>query len=504
MISIKPLTRLVTALLFLSCLCLTQSWALAAQEQTLTLLFTNDTHNRLEPFEHLGLKQKVGGVLRRQRYFDQVRQENPATLILDAGDIFQGTPFYNFYLGEPDILAMNQLGYDAATLGNHDLDNGMLNLRKQVQFAHFPLLCANVVEKETGLLVFRPFQIFERQGLKIAVMGFLSEHAWQAVAEKHKQGYAYQDPVAIAQKLVAALRPKVDLIISLHHMGIWYDELFAKAVPGVDVIIGGHSHTEMEQAQLVQNGTPNGLGGTLLMHAGQMGVWVGRMDLTLNHRRQITRYSSERVLMDQRWDQQPLPEMLESYAQRLRKDMEQVIGEATADFSVEGKYNGPFPLGSLLADILRESLQVEIAMMNTGGVRNGLNQGPIQVGEIYEILPFDNTATTFELRGDQLRKVVEVSASRLGVSKNLQFSGLVYTLQNKQVTEILIQGKALNPQRWYRIAAPDYVFQGNEAISFEGARKAVATGRTLRDMVLDYLRRHPRLTPPTDPRMLRK
>lgn len=490
--------------IFLISLFLPQPWADAVQEQTLTLLFTNDTHNRLEPFEHVGLKQKVGGVLRRQRYFEMVRQQHPAVLILDAGDIFQGTPFYNFYLGEPDIQAMNYLGYDATTLGNHDLDNGMLNLRKQVQFAHFPVLCANVVEKETGLLVFRPFQIFERQGIKIAVMGFMSEHAWQAVADKHKQGYLFQDPVPIAKKLVAALRPKVDVIISLHHMGIWYDEPFAKAVPGVDVIIGGHSHTEMEQAQLVQNGSANGLGGTLIMHAGQMGVWVGRIDLTLNHRRQIVRYSSERVLMDQRWDQQPLSEMLESYAQRLRKDMEQVIGEASADFSVEGKYNGPFPLGSLLADILRESSQAEVGIMNSGGVRNGLNQGPIQVGEIYEILPFDNTVTQFELRGDKLRKVVEISASRLGVSKNLQFSGLVYTVNNKQVTEILVQGQPLNSQRWYRVVAPDYVFQGNEAIPFEEARHIVATGRTLRDTVLDYIRLHPRLSPPTDVRMHKK
>jgi len=476
----------------------------AATEQTLTLLFTNDTHNRLEPFEHLGLKKKVGGVIRRSRFFESVKKSNPQTLILDAGDVFQGTPFYNFYLGEPDIRAMNIMGYDAMTMGNHDLDNGMLNLRKQVQYSHFPLLCANVTEKSSGLLIFRPFQIFERQGLKIAVLGFLSEHAWQAVAQQRKEGYVFHDPVPIAKRLVAELRPKVDLIVSLHHMGIWYDEPFAQAVPGIDVILGGHSHTEMEQAKLIANGSENGLGGTLVMHAGQMGAWVGRLDLTLDHRKHILHYSSERVLMDETWDHQPLPEMLESYAQRLRADMQKVIGESKSDFSVEGKYDGPFPLGSLLADILRDSLKTEVGIMNTGGVRNGLNKGPIQVGEIFEILPFDNTSTAFEIQGDALRKVVEISVSRLGVSKNLQFSGLVYTLKDKKLSEILINGKPLDPKRWYKVAAPDYVFEGNEAIPFERPRNAVPSGRTLRDMMLEYLHTHRVIQAPSDPRLIRK
>lgn len=479
--------------------------AQAAVEQTLTLLFTNDTHNRLEPFDHIELKQKVGGVVRRARYFESVRQSNPQTLTLDAGDVFQGTPFYNFYLGEPDILAMNMLGYDAMAMGNHDLDNGMANLRQKVQYAHFPVLCANVTEKNTDLLVFRPFQIFERNGLKIAVMGFISEHAWQAVALPQKEGLTFHDPIPIAQKLVAELRPKVDLIISLHHMGIWFDEPFAKAVPGVDLIIGGHSHTEMEKAQLVSNGAPNGIGGTLIMHAGHMGVWVGRLDLTLNHRKQITRYSSERVLMDASWDRQPLPEMLEGYAQRLRVDMGKTVGEALEDFSVAGKYDGPFALGSLLADILRLALKTDVGIMNTGGVRNGLNKGPIQMGEIFEILPFDNLANRFELRGDMLRKVVEISASRLKVSKNLQFSGLVYTLEGKKVTEILVQGKPLDPQHWYSVSAPEYVFQGNEAISFEGARNVqMLDRRTLRDMVLAYIQQNPRLSHPKEPRLIQK
>ncbi len=480
------------------------SGAQAAVEQTLTLLFTNDTHNRLEPFEHLELKQKVGGVVRRGHYFDSVRRQNPQTLVLDAGDIFQGTPFYNFYLGEPDIQAMNLLGYDAGTVGNHDLDNGMLNLRKQVQYAHFPMLNANITEKATGLLLFRPFQIFERHGLKIAVLGFLSEHAWQAVAKQNKVDYVFHDPIPIARRLVAELRPKVDLIVSLHHMGIWHDEPFARAVPGIDVIIGGHSHTEMEQATLIPNGSPNGMGGTLLMHAGHMGAWVGRLDLTLNHRRQIVRYTSERTLMDERWERQPLPLMLESYGQRLRADMEQVLGESEDDFSVEGKYNGPFPLGSLLADILRESFAAEVAVMNTGGIRNGLNRGPIQVGEIFEILPFDNTAAVLELPGASLRKIVEISASRLGVSKNLQFSGLIYTLQGKQVTDIQVQGKPLDPRRWYKVAAPEYVLQGNEAIPFEGARNLVASNQILRDLIMDYLRQHPRIKKPTDDRLIRR
>ncbi|MEZ0371822.1 MAG: bifunctional UDP-sugar hydrolase/5'-nucleotidase, partial [Candidatus Sericytochromatia bacterium] len=412
--------------------------AQAAGERTLTLLFTNDTHNRLDPFQHVELKKQVGGVLRRQRYFEQVKRQTDQTLILDAGDVFQGTPYYNFYLGEPDIKAMNLLGYQAMTVGNHDLDNGLLNLKKQTQYAWFPVLNANIVDEKTGLLVFRPFEIFDVHGIKVAVIGLMSEHAWQAVMAANKQGLRFRDPVAVANELVPQLRPHVDLIVTLHHMGIWVDEEFPKQVAGVDVIIGGHSHTLMEKARLIPNGNSNGIGGTLMQHAYFMGAYVGRIDLTLDLQGKIVKYDSQLVLLDDSFDRNPLQEMLSSYGDKLKASMGEVIGESLDDMGLDGKYNGPFALGSLIADVLRESQGTEVGIMNTGGVRSGLVKGPISVGSIYEVMPFDNTISTFKLKGKDLRRVVETSISRLGVSKNLQFSGLVYSLRGKQLAEIRV------------------------------------------------------------------
>lgn len=481
------------------------SWVLPAQagSETLTILFTGDTHNRLEPFFHTELEKSVSGVVRRARYFDQVRQQNPRTLVLDAGDVFQGTPYYNFYLGEPDIKAMGLMRYDAMTVGNHELDNGMLNLRTQVQFAQFPVLNANIVDEKTGLLVFRPFHIFNVHGIRVAVLGLMSEHSWKAIADEQKKGYALKDPFETAQKLVPQLRQQADLVISLHHMGIWDDEVFPQKVADVDLVLGGHSHTLMPQAKLIKNSNQNGLGGTLVQHAYYQGVYVGRIDLNLDAQKKISSYHSELVLLDERFDQEPLKEILSTYGGKLKTDMDQVIGEATDHLSVANKFDGPFPMGSVMADILRESQNTEVGIMNSGGVRAAIPRGPITVRSIYEIMPFDNSVVRFKLRGKDLRQIVETSASRLGKSKTLQFSGLVFTVKDKKVTAITINGKALDPDRMYTVAAPDYVFKGNEDISFEKAEDAVMTGRLLRDVIIAYVRKHKRIAPPSDMRMLR-
>lgn len=476
---------------------------LAAEPQILTLLFTNDTHNRLEAFQHVELKQEVGGIVRRNRYFEQVRKQNPLTLVLDAGDVFQGTPFYNFYLGEPDIKGMNLMHYDAMTVGNHDLDNGLANLKKQTQYAHFPVLNANIVDAKTGMLAFRPFHIFRLNGLRVAVIGLMSEHAWQAVAIPNKEGLRLRDPIEAANEIVPQLRPHVDLIISLHHMGIWEDEKYPLKVPGVDVVIGGHSHTKMEQAKLIKNSNTNGIGGTLMQHAYYMGVYVGRIDLTLDEESKIVAYDSRLELMDSRFDKEPVKDMLQVYDNQLSASMDTVIGESLDNMSTDGKYNGPFALGSLVADVLRLSQKTEVGIMNTGGVRADLPKGPITVGKIYEIMPFDNDVTNFEIQGKALRKVVEVHASRLGISKNLQFSGLVYQLNGKAVKDIFIQGKKLEPERWYSVAAPTYVFEGNEDIRFENARNIRLSGALIRDLLLDYVRQQKQISAPQDQRLIR-
>ncbi len=472
-------------------------------DETLTLLFTNDTHNRLEPYEHVELKKRVGGIVRRQHYFDQVRRLNPQTLILDAGDVFQGTPYYNFYLGEPDIQAMGLMGYHAMTVGNHDLDNGLANLKKQTAPAPFPVLNANIVDARTGELIFKPYHLFEVDGIKIAVMGLMSDHAWQAVATANKQGLKLLDPVQVANQLVPKLRAQADLIISLHHMGIWIDEEFPKQVPGVDVIIGGHSHTLMEKAKVLPNQNQNGLRGTLLQHAYYMGAYVGRIDLTLDKQRKIVKHDSQLVLLDERFDVDPVAEMLDRYGNKLKAQMNEVIGESLDDMGTDGKYNGPFALGSLVADIIRGSQKVDVGIINTGGIRTSLNKGPITVGEIFEIMPFDNALTNFAIKGKDLRKVVETSASRLGVSKNLQFSGLVYSLKNNQVTDIRVNGQLIEPERLYSASAPDYVFTGNEGISFESASQVQPTGQLIRDILLNYVRQKRQIKAPTDQRLIR-
>ncbi len=496
----------VQLLLALGAVC-SLAWPNMAQaaEKHLTLLFTNDTHNRLDPFQHVELKQEVGGLVRRAHYIQQVRRENPLTVVLDAGDVFQGTPYYNFYLGEPDIKGMSQIGYHAMTVGNHDLDNGVSNLKKQMTHANFPVLNANIYNAKTQKRVFKPYHIIETQGVKIGVIGLMSEHAWQAVASANREGYQLKDPFATANEIVPMLRPQVDLVVSLHHMGIWDDEKYPKKVPGVDIVVGGHSHTQMDHARLIKNGNTNGIGGTLMQQAYYMGVYVGRMDLKIDtDTDKILSYTSGLELMSSKYDKEPVATMLNSYGDKLKDSMDKKIGMALDGMSTDGKYNGPFALGSLIADIIRSSENTDIGIMNTGGVRSDLPQGPITVRTMYEIMPFDNAITTFRMQGKDLRKIVQTSASRLGVSKNLQFSGLVYTVKDKNVTTIFHRGKPLEDNRWYTVAAPGYVYEGNEAISFEAAKSGRTTGKLIRDVLIDYVKQNPQIRAPQDKRMIRE
>lgn len=481
----------------------------AAKEQALTILFTNDTHNHLTVFDDVQLQQSVGGIVRRSNYFDSVRRTQPQLLVLDAGDVFQGTPLYNFFLGEPDIRLMSKAGYDAMTMGNHDLDNGMKNLRRQTQYAHFPVLCANVTDRD-GLLLFRPFQIFNVYGVKIAVMGFMSQHAWNAVGTANKEGLQFEDPVAVANRLIPELRPKVDLIVGLHHAGVEFDRLYAQQIKGMDIIIGGHSHTKMEHAEVVKNSNPNGVSGTLIHHAYQWGIYVGRLDLVLDNKR-IKRYASANILLDKKWEQpgprsKELAAFLGEYTTKIDKAMSVVVGQSTADMSMKDKYNGPFPLGNLITDAIRESQKVDVGIINTGGIRADLPKGPITVGRVFQIQPFDNMLVTCQLKGSDLYKVVQQNAQRLTQSKNLQFSGLTYTIRNspREVLAVTVGGKPLEPEKHYTVAMPDFVFSGNEEITFSGAQKPVMTGLLMRDVLSGYIQKKGTVSPPTDERLIRK
>ena len=228
------------------------------QAQPLVIMHTNDTHSQIDPYSY---KEDVnmGGALRREAAIREVRAENPYTLLLDAGDFSQGTPYFNFFKGYMEVHLMNAMGYDAATLGNHEFDNGCSALAARVKTANFPVLCANYVFANKKLAkVIKPYTIIERGGYKIGIFG-LGVNLDGYVAPKVSREVTYLDPVETARKMVALLKAQnCDLIVCLSHVGVDKnikdnDYEIARQVPEIDVIVGGHSHEEINPPVVVGN-----------------------------------------------------------------------------------------------------------------------------------------------------------------------------------------------------------------------------------------------------------
>ena len=254
-------------------------------QKHLTILHTNDTHSQIEPFEtnHHRYAGK-GGVAKRAVMIEKVRKENPNTLLLDAGDIFQGTPYFNYFGGEVEFKLMSLLKYDAATLGNHDFDNSIEGFHNQLPNANFDFVCANYDFKNTILnTLVKPYKIFFKDGIKIGVFG-LGIELHNLVSPELFKETNYLDPIEITKDITRELKENenCDLIICLSHLGYHYkntqkvsDLKLAAATKDIDLIIGGHTHTFLPKPTLVKNVNNETV---IVNQVGAYGVNLGRID----------------------------------------------------------------------------------------------------------------------------------------------------------------------------------------------------------------------------------
>ena len=267
----------------------------------LTILHTNDTHSRIDPFPmDGGVNQGLGGVAARAELIEKIRREEEHVLLLDAGDIFQGTAYFNFYKGEPEIKAMSSMHYDATTIGNHDFDAGLENLATQLaNHATFPMLVTNYDFSGTPMeYQYRPYKVLKKGKMKIGVLGVGIEMAG-LVSENLSAGTRYLDPVIRANETAQILKYEkdCDLIICLSHLGNTYsnnkvsDKLLANQTENIDLIIGGHTHTFLSEPLVYKNKKGNDV---LVNQVGWAGINLGRLDFdfTKNSRKKLSQASS--------------------------------------------------------------------------------------------------------------------------------------------------------------------------------------------------------------------
>ena len=257
----------------------------------LTILHTNDVHSYIDAFPSNHPKNpNMGGVARRATLIESIRNENPNVLLLDAGDIFQGTPYFNYYGGELEFKLMSMMGYDAATMGNHDFDNGIDGFNAQLPHATFNFVSANYNFKNTVLDgIVKPYSIFYKDGIKVGVFG-LGIKLEGLVDKKHYKETVYNDPVAVSQDIVRILKheKKCDLVICLSHLGYKYkddtdkicDLTLAKLTQDIDLIIGGHTHTFLDKPTVVKNAVDQDV---LINQVGCYGLNLGRIDFYFDY-----------------------------------------------------------------------------------------------------------------------------------------------------------------------------------------------------------------------------
>lgn len=256
------------------------------QPVRLTILHTNDVHSRLDPFPMDGGRNAgKGGVARRATLIEQIRKSEKNVLLFDAGDIFQGTPYFNLYKGEPEILAMNRLGYDAGTLGNHDFDGGIDNMVTQFGKATFPMLIANYDFKNTVMNGrTKPYKVFEKDGIRVGVFGVGIQPEGLIPKDAYRET-VYLDPIETATTTAQQLRQheRCDYVVCLSHLGYKYEEpkvsdvVLAGKTRGVDLIIGGHTHTFLDAPVAINNLDEQPV---WVNQVGFAGINLGRLDLT--------------------------------------------------------------------------------------------------------------------------------------------------------------------------------------------------------------------------------
>ncbi len=486
------------------------AWAIpgnlqASQAVPITILHMNDLHGHILPYLDKTIREdkKVSGAATFAAIIQQERARNPAgTLLLSAGDMFQGTPISNVFKGEPVIEVMNALQFDAMALGNHELDWGRDALQQLRTAARFPFLAANISSTGGGGLEgARPYVLVSRHGVKMAVIGLITAEAAYSTKPTHVADLSFLEPAAVLPELIKRARGEgAGLVIVLSHLGLDADEELARKVSGIDVIVGGHSHTAVTD--------PVRINSTIIVQAGYYGIYVGVLGLEVDPKTsKIVRYTTRDVLRPVVADEHApadsnIAALVERYNNEIKAEFARVVGKSEVDLVRQPMAESN--VGNLIADAIREAGAADIGFQNGGGIRADLPAGDVTLEELYTLLPFDNVVVTMTLKGEQVLELLEASGDQH--TRILQVSGLtvVYDMSRpagSRVVQAIVQGEKLRPEAQYRVATNDFLAAGGDRFTTFKEGSNLVCGDTLRDVVSDYLSKHSRVKPEVEDRM---
>ncbi len=473
----------------------------ACSAERLTVLHFNDFHGNVENPE----EGKLGGIARIATAAKEIRDANDevgdTTLMLLAGDVLQGTPMSTLFHGEAEFECLNLLPVDAMCLGNHEFDYGMPNLHKLEEIADFPMLAANIRRKIDDTRVF-PGVVVRRFGNeKAVIIGLTTPETVVTTMPSNVANIKFEDPVEVARTLCRRIMGQGDhLIIALTHLGFGEDIKLAQAVPDIDVIIGGHSHTYIEEPRMV--------GDTLVITAEAWGKYLGRLDLQVEEGR-IVGHQWRLIPMDDTVPARPdVAEVVAEYVGQMGTALQRVAG--IADVPLDGERanvrSRETNLGNLITDAMRLVSGTPIAMQNGGGIRASIDAGPITLEEILTVLPFGNEVATVELTGEQIIEVLANAAARERPNGGfLQVSGIQVVIAGNKIESVTMDGAPLDLTKTYLVATNAFLMEGGDGFAtFTEGKNPYYVGTKLDTSVVSYLTQHGTVAPEIEGRIVIK
>ncbi|EGR0747728.1 bifunctional UDP-sugar hydrolase/5'-nucleotidase [Vibrio parahaemolyticus] len=499
----------------------------------LTVLHTNDHHGRFWQNKHgeygMAARKTLIDDLR-----DEIQAEGGSVLLLSGGDINTGVPESDLQDAEPDFKGMSKIGYDAMALGNHEFDNPLDVLFKQQDWANFPMLSANIYDKKTGKRLFQPYAMFNKQGIKIAVIGLTTEDTAKLGNPEFIGQVDFRDPKAEAKELIAELKKteNPDLIFAVTHMGHYENGNRGINAPGdvalarylnegdLDMIVGGHSQEPvcMEGPNVIKKNfkpgdecQPDQQNGTYIVQAHEWGKYVGRADyefrngelsmvsydlIPVNLKKKINvDGQSQRVFVqDEITQDKAMLDFLRPFQEKGQSQLNVKIAESN------GKLEGDRDvvrfqqtnLGRLIATAHMERAKADFAVMNSGGVRDSIEAGDITYKDVLTVQPFGNMVSYVDMSGQEVLDYLNIVATKpVDSGAYAQFSGISMRIENDKVTNVFIGNKQLRLDGRYRFTVPSYNASGGDGYpKIDTHPGYVNTGFTDAEVLKDYLESH--------------
>ncbi len=494
----------------------------------LTVLHTNDHHGRFWKNNN-----DEGGLAARKTLVDSVRAEVRAegghTLLLDGGDVNTGIPESDTQDAEPDFKGMKLMGYDAMALGNHEFDKPLPILARQMKWAGFPMISANIYKD--GQRLYKPYEMFERGGLKIAVLGLTTDDTKKMTDPANTVGLEFRKPADEAATLVPKLRRRAHVVIAATHMGHYTngksgvnapgDVEMARQVKGIDLIVGGHSQNPV--CMLEQLGAsfrndayvpgtacaPDRQNGTWIVQAHEWGKYVGRADFEYtNGQFKLVKYAllpvnlkrpikgadgkdTKQTYMPEIKEDSAMLALLQPFQDNGRAALDVVVGESDGvlDGNRDNIRSRPTNMGVFIASVMMQKAGADLGLMNAGGVRESMPAGKLTYKDVLKVQPFGNMLSHVTLSGAELMAYLNVAAKMTaGSGAFAHFAGVILVIEGGTVKSASIKGAPIDPAKSYRLALNSFQANGGDGYpKLTDHPGYVNTGFVDADVMREYL-----------------